>query len=441
MAGFYDQNPVTLRIDKMRMKWNAKVNNPNIRLVRWLIAPDEVRMVEAFSKLEASEFALLPDMFLTMESNFGDYDAYEQSISQEFLARFEDEKALKELETKKIVLNWDHKPYKNKAVPDFFDMMADHLRSFEKFRGNMVIYLKPKQCQSASLLKKWIENRLDNLPKRLRIMVHDYLDGEVFDSLMLGDDRVSIVADLDMPGALKEIIESNAAGGNPRSKFAQCIHGMGQESAKQSLSGVNDWGHKALSIAQKLKDPAMEITLYMAWGINMQTLKEPEETLVYYNKAKDIAATEVTKNEPVFSPLLLQTVSFKAAALFQQKKLKEAAAEYETMAQYAKTYNQPNLEMEAWWQLGEVRKRMDNQPEMLAAFKTAFESGAQMYTATLLSTRYPVIAKNLYDLNEHLDYEYADEVDVKMIALMGKEWQATVSSQYIGAPIQEEEVL
>jgi tetratricopeptide (TPR) repeat protein len=244
-----------------------------------------------------------------------------------------------------------------------------------------------------------------------------------------------------MPGAMKEIIDANAGSGDPRSKFAQCIQHMGLESAKQNAKGVSDWGNKALGFIARVKDPAMEITLYLAWGINMQILKEPEQTITYYDKAKALAETEAKKNEPVYSPLLIQAVSFKAAALFQQKKLKEAAVEYELMTDYTKAFKQTNMEMEAWWQLGEVHKRMDNQPEMLNAFKAAFESGSTIDAGMLKATRYPVIAKNLYDLTEHLDYEYADEVDARMKNIMGGQWQETVSSQYIAAPIAEEEEL
>ncbi len=441
MAGFYEQNPVTLRIDRMRMKWNAKVNNPGIELVRWLIQPDELRMVEAFSKLEATEYALLPDMFLTMEADLTNYNAYEDALTKEFLARFDDEKALKELESGKIKINWDHRLYKNNNNVDFFGMMYDHLCSFDQFKNSMVIYLKPKKFQNIQALTTWIGEKLPKLPPRMRIMVHDYLDGEAYNNLMTGDDRVSLVADLDMSGAIKEILQTNAGSGNPKSKFANCIFQMGQEAGKQNAKGVDEWAGKAMECVRKLKDTSMEISLYLAWGINMQILKEPEQTIQYYEKANQLAQEAVKKNEQLFSSLLIQTVSFKAAAFFQQKKFKEAAAEYTQMAAHANTYRQPNMEMEALWQLGEVNKRMDNTPEMLTAYKHAFTSGSVMDADMLKATRYPVIALNLYELTEHLDYEYADEIDARMHSILGKEWRDIVSRQYVAAPVIEEEEL
>lgn len=436
MSGIYKPNPVTLRIEKMRMKWNEKITGPAIQLIRWLVQPKEAEMVEGFCNLEGTEFALLPDMFLVCKSNFTDPQSYEKALLQEWISGLEDTDTIQKIQEAGIELNWDHRPFKNMPEPDFFAALQSQLQSFEQFQGCMVIYLTPKYCYNAGLFKKWIEKKLENLPPRMRIMVHDSIGDELFDSLMTNGNRVNIIANLDLGGAVQELIKAEANTGQPQGKFTECLFMMGQAAEKNDMKLLDEWGEKALSCARKLKDPSKEIIAHLAWGGSLQAMKDLPKTLEHYNTAISFAEEILEKNREnhTVAILFLQLLTFKAGVFLGQKKLKETIKQYMLLAEQSKSYNQILTEMDAWYQVAELQKMSSNVPEMIEAYKKAFYSGLNLEAELMKSSRLPIVSKTLIDFVKDKDITLENTIRNKMTEIMGNDWYEKVTNTHMIDP-------
>ena len=75
MNTFKEENPIMYRIDQMRKNWEDHVCD-NTQLVRWVLLKDEVRMLKAFSLLEASEYGQIPDFFINFDVPFSSVERY-----------------------------------------------------------------------------------------------------------------------------------------------------------------------------------------------------------------------------------------------------------------------------------------------------------------------------------------------------------------------------
>jgi hypothetical protein len=66
-----DKNPTERRLDILYEQWDAFVQNPRARLLRWVIEGDEQPMIEAFLTVESDEdIGHTPDLFIRFSSAF-----------------------------------------------------------------------------------------------------------------------------------------------------------------------------------------------------------------------------------------------------------------------------------------------------------------------------------------------------------------------------------
>jgi hypothetical protein len=79
-------NPVQRRLDLLQDQWTQFVSNPQARLLRWVVAPDEVAMVAALWARESDERAAeTPDLLLCLRAGFEDPERHGFALRGEFL--------------------------------------------------------------------------------------------------------------------------------------------------------------------------------------------------------------------------------------------------------------------------------------------------------------------------------------------------------------------
>lgn len=67
-----EHNPIAALISQIQQKWNDEASplTDDIKLFRWLIKPDEMRLFEGFLKLESSEHGSIPEVLVAMLTPF-----------------------------------------------------------------------------------------------------------------------------------------------------------------------------------------------------------------------------------------------------------------------------------------------------------------------------------------------------------------------------------
>ncbi|HYO56244.1 hypothetical protein [Archangium sp.] len=85
------KNAVERRLELLHAQWTEFAHLPEARLLRWVVEPDEVRMVEAFLHKEGDErMGECPDLFLHLEEPFDEPARYGYAL-REALVRMEEE--------------------------------------------------------------------------------------------------------------------------------------------------------------------------------------------------------------------------------------------------------------------------------------------------------------------------------------------------------------
>lgn len=432
MAAALEQNPVTHRIELMRLQWKEHVDFPKVNFVRWLIEADELKMIQAFCDLEQGDMAALPDMFLTLKTNFSSSEEYGDALMQEWLARFEDKAQLEEAAKRGLRIDWNFTPYKKKGK-HVFESIAEHLAvCFPDFTEHFCVYLNPAQCMSGKAFAQWIKNALVNLPKGIRLIVHDFIGNEVFNSLMERTTSVNLVANLNMGNALKELMDQQSNPNDYHAQFTKCILGMAEAAKQQDVSALNKQAELALYNAAKAKVAAMTVSGYMCWGMNLQLLKKYPESFKAYDDGIGFAQAAIEKEgDQTCIAALIQLHSFKAANFIHLKSYDEALDAYEAMSQLASTYQQPVMEMEAC-RLGALYAPKSSEKKKVIPFLTsAFQAGNKLPDETLRYTQFPVICKELYEMVSEIQPELGQAIHQKMTQLLHADWLKQVTNDYI----------
>lgn len=431
MSAALEQNPITHRIELMRLQWKDNVEDSKTNLVRWLIQPDELKMVQAFCDLEQGEMAALPDMFLTLKTNFTSIETYGDDLLLEWISRFEDSKQMEEAAKRGMNVNWNFQKYKKKGA-NLFESIIEHIETcFPEFEECFCIYLNPTQCAGVSSFAKWIKSQLDHLPSRIRIILHDFIGQEHFNILMQSKRQVNIIPDLNMGDALKEVINQQANPNDHHAQFTKCILQMSEAAKQNDVNELNKFGQLALHHASKTKLNAMFLSAYMCWGLNLQLLKQYTESFKKYNTGITLAQKVIKEEgDETCMSVLIQLHSFKAANHIHLKEYQNGMNEYEIMASLAKEYKQPMMQMEAYRMAALYAPKSNDSKKLIPLLTEAFKCSHSIPNETLLYSQFPILCKELYEMISVVQPELGDEIHQKMTTLMDSDWLKKVTRDY-----------
>lgn len=431
MSAALEQNPITHRIELMRLQWKDTVQDTTANLVRWLIQPDELKMVQAFCDLEQGEMAALPEMFLTLQTPFSSIDTYGDDLLVEWISRFEDNSQIEEAAKRGMNVTWDFQKYKKKGG-SVFESILEHIQTcFPEFEECFCVYLNPTQCNSVTSFAKWIKVQLEHLPPRIRIIVHDYIGHEQFNSLMQSKRQVNIIPDLQMGNALQEVINQQANPNDHHAQFTKCILQMAEAAKQKDVQALNKFGELSLHHASKTKLNAMYLSAYMCWGLNLQLLKYYAESFEKYNTGIALAERVINEEgDETCMSVLIQLHSFKAANHIHLKEYDEGVIEYEIMALLSKEFKQPMMQMEAYRMAALYAPKSSHSRKLIPFLTDAFHCGKTLPNESLLYSQFPILSKELYEMTSVIQPELGDEIHQKMTSLIDENWLKKVNRDY-----------
>ena len=72
-----EHNPIAQLVTQIQNKWIADASPfPKLKIIRWLIKPEEARLFEGFLKLESTEHGAIPEILVAMLCPFKDETTY-----------------------------------------------------------------------------------------------------------------------------------------------------------------------------------------------------------------------------------------------------------------------------------------------------------------------------------------------------------------------------
>lgn len=429
-----EHNPIAELIHQIQKKWTDDVSPfPELKMVRWLIKPEEARLYEGFLKLESTEHGAIPEILVCMLTPFKNEETYSLSLISDWIRAFrEDEKTQEKLKNKGTVSNWH--PESFISEPSYPDNTHDHqlLKILSSFHQEMldknlrlVVALFPHSVHDMEGFRHWLATLLKmKIPEEISFMLFDHMGEYYFESVFskYPDITKSLHINLDLDGAISKISKMGDPN-SPEVKFRECILEMGQSLQKKDQARLHKWGEKGLQITQKSGMKSLFASAHIVYAGMLFNFKEFEKIDALLNKGLTIAKQGLATEGASCRPLLIQFYGYIASSRQLQKKMAEAIDAFEKQGDVAMEYQVPGMALTPYRQAYTLSKKSLPQryDELI---QKAFSAGNTMPAEEQLNSSFAGIAFDFLRWNEaRQNWEEAQRIDNQLTELFGADWQ------------------
>ncbi|WNG30410.1 hypothetical protein F0U62_45175 [Cystobacter fuscus] len=421
------KNAVERRLDVLREQWTEFAQLPEARLLRWVVEPEEVRMVEAFLKKEGDErLGECPDLFLRMEEPFDEPARYGLAL-REALVRLETE-SHPGLEAEGLS-PWPGPPEKVGATDaESFLAACESLRCHHaSLCEHLAVVLIPAGGTDAGAWLQWLRRTVEKADfPQVRLVVLEDARGLGLEPLaeLFPERVVTIPARLDMARAMEELSREAGHLDTPGGKFRELFVRMGNAATKGNVGTVETLGAQAVSVAADNELHSLEVTARFVMGAALLGAQRPQEALEHYRQAEAAAERSEAKGEPEGRLLRLKARLAQGAAWVTAEEHAPAAALYEQTAPLARALKDARMELECWRMASwccEVRKEWER---AWAHGQRAWEVGQTLDAQTRETSTLPYVAEALVRLSqERRGHQAAREMEREVESVLGRDWR------------------
>lgn len=427
-----EHNPIAVLISQIQNHWNKEASPyiSQIKLFRWLIKPDEMRLFEGFLKLESSEHGSIPEVLVAMLTTFNDTSSYSSDLINDWIKNFEDDKKTKEkLTSKNISTDWDKNIFsKPDSLLNKEQQLVNMLVSFhQKMIGKekkLVVTLFPRSISKTEEFCVWLAALLKcKIPNEITFLIFDFTDDNYFEKVCeeFPGTAKSLHINLDLDGAINKIARS----GNPNTveyKLRECILEMGNAVQNNNIDKLNQWGMRALEVTQKsgLKSAFSSAhIIYAGMLFNFKKFNEIDNLL---HKGLNIAKKGLELNDDACKPLIIQYYGYMAASLQLQNKLPQAIEAFAKQGDVACEHKLFMMALMPYQQAYALAKK--HLPEKLYSFlERAFNTSLLLSKEEQQSSNMQGIAFDyIQTLQESDQLQQASEINSQMNELFGHQW-------------------
>lgn len=445
-------NAIALRIERLQDKWEkALEKQPGVKLVRWLIDPEEAVLLNGFFKLESSAHGSVPELFVVLLVPFENSDTFAGNLCREWLAMWEKERGLSmddpwQSQTFREALDRQDDP------ADFLliDLLSKFHQAYSQPESRTLVPgLMPGCIHDFSGYNKWLKQFVPKLPEGVCVTVVDHLNKNHLETACtaLGDDALTITCgDLE----IREAIEDVATSGNPAKpdvQFRTCLFEMGRGLASKNKSRVNEWGEKALQVGQKSRNKSLWATAHLVYaGFLMHFRGYKQRIHQLLDQGIQIAAPAFKAGDQESLPILLQLYGYKASYYSMRGDKSEAVTWMAKQADLAVEQQMVLFALSACHRTAYLAKK-NNDRELRERYLNLGYKQAEFLSADeLKASEIGVVARELYDLSvKNNQKEKAAGIDRYMSRIFGKDWHSLFAREKKGytplQTVQEEDLI
>lgn len=442
-----EHNPIAELVHKIQMKWIREASPfPQLKLVRWLIRPEEARLYEGFLKLESTEHGALSEMVVTMLTPFESEAHHSTHLYNDWVKALEaDPKAQQVLSAEQVAAIGN-----TSATGGEPDADARLLRMLACFRdqlpGNdtpLVVALLPHSIHDIEGYRQWLGRLLKKgIPDRIAFMVLDHIGAYYLDSVMkkYPDNTKSLHVILDLDGAVSKIVRAGNANA-PAAKLNECILEMGKAVQENNPARLNAWGEKALQLTQRTGQKSLFATAHIVYAGMLFNFKQFEKVDALLSKGLRLATMGLSKEGDACRPLVIQFHGYMAASSQLQKKMAAAVAGFDRQGDTAMEYALPGMAINAYRQAYTLAKKQvpERYGELL---QKALQAGRAMPAAERPSSQLAVVAWEALQWHELKQRrEEAKSIDQEFSSLLGPDWKEQAKNTYTTATLKTREAV
>ncbi|RQO29719.1 hypothetical protein DBR32_14120 [Taibaiella sp. KBW10] len=438
-----EHNPIAFAISRLQEQWNRSVVDRAYKLVRWLVEKKDIDIFKGFLKLESTPHGSLEESFIVMLTPFESSDSYGSALLSDWLHIFGTD-----LEQGKVPDWVDYPDFKirqaalpaNASESDQITLLADMLHSFKRYEGKpakMVVGLMPYAVTDHIQFAEWILKLYRQLPETVALMLIDDPGAQQYDYLFGKNtpDRISIKAEgLFDTGDIYRNLATSGNPDDPQVMFRTCLFEMGAAAKAGRLSGVQEWGDKALLATQSSGNKLFWASAHIVYAGFLFGFKESERIEKLLNNGLQICESMLDDEQARLSAvgMIAQFHSYKGAYLSILKKYKESIASFRAQADILERYEQTVAAIGAYQNALLVAGKHERDLVKDLADK-GFLMAYPLEDELLRTSGFPVIAYYYLQKNVLPEAE-KKEIEQRMAWLYTEDWQRNAKKHLAVAP-------
>jgi tetratricopeptide (TPR) repeat protein len=341
--------PIQRRLEKLREQWKAFAEDSEARLMHWVVAPGDWKLLEAFFAVEDHESGTLPDLFLTLTPPFKAPASYGFELIAALSSMHEEIRA--DLTEAGASSSWrvPQQPSGRDDTQALFDVAASFHAHHQPLFRHLALVLLPERVSSPRAWARWVERAVRSaVPEGVRLVCFDAPDAVALAGVATTQpQRVRThVAALDLNAALEEI--STAAGGldTPAGRYRQLFVQLGRAIEQRDLPRAEHLAAEAAALSQQQGWGHLLVAAHFALGSGYLSAGDALAALRAYRQAE--IAAEHSRAEPYGLALLLKVRMALGTALLMADAPARAATMYEEAALLAEQAGDLLLRLECW---------------------------------------------------------------------------------------------
>lgn len=342
-------DPIVSRLDRLHDQWVEFALLPDARILRWLLAPDELRMIETFLEMETDDRAgELPDLFITCAEPFADTGTYGTALRAGLIRQYED--ARPGMEGKGLGVSWVAPPPAQgvHSLGHFIDSCAS-FRAGHSDMECLALVLLPAAVSDYAEWQRWLRGAAMHLPPEVRLVVVDDLSNPALEPLAAAEPvRVhSVEAGMKMSAFLGEMARMGGTAG-PDGQFRVLFTAMTGALANGRLDEAGGSAQGALKVAGEQGWLHLIGAVHFAMAAGFMNAGSPAKALGSYHEADAAGKRLTASDEPLGSRLRLTAAFGVGSVLLGTGQFARAAAVYEVAAPMAARLGDAWLLTDSW---------------------------------------------------------------------------------------------
>jgi hypothetical protein len=418
------KNAVAERLDVLHDQWVEFARQPEARLLRWVVEPQEARMLEAWLEKETDEEAgECPDLLLRFDAPFEQSEAYGWELRkalEAMVAESGEPVRLGEVELGQT------------GAEAFLSACEALQRQYEEVCEVLAVVLVPQSVSSAKAWQQWLWRALEQWRSpRVRLVVLEDAHARVLEPMAQMESRRvwTAVAGLDVVGAMQEVAQQAGAPHAPESRYRELLLRVARAAQQGELREVGRWGGEAVAVAEGEGWHGLAAAAHWAVAGALLAAGQPHEAAERYRQAEAQALQAEAQGEAQGAELRLRTRLALGAALVVAQQWASAAALYEETAPQARKLADAHLELECWRMGSFCRESLSEWDRALENGRQAWEVGKGLLPQVRATSTLPYVAEALVRLNRaRLGEEAASRMEVEAESVLGKGWRSGLNT-------------
>jgi len=402
-----EHNPIAQLVNKIQQKWTREATPyPHIKLVRWLIKPDQADLYAGFLKLESTPHGSIKEVPVVLLSPFKNASTHSKTLIRDWVNAFEKDKEFHEaLEANDIKFNWKYKEYKEKVeapTTNANELLVEMLTAFQQALPDpklpVVLSLYPYSVEDTEAYQFWMQSILElQLPDKVKLMIFDYAEVRHFEYIMqeYPDSSKSLAVPLDLEGAIGKLASS---------------------------------GNRGVEIMRKTGKKSNYSTAYIIYASMLLNFKKHDKIEQLGRKALNIAKSGHALGDSTCQSLIMQSYGLLGSNKQMQKKPVEASKLFCLQAEKAVEFGFGVQALTAWWLAYSAIRRKDK-ATYERIVEQAYRQGISLDAESLKASCMRYVAGDFYRISEkNNDEKQCQSIHEFMAELIGENWRIEVEA-------------